>query len=60
VVDAAITPVLDWVFTELGLLRVEIATTVENGRSQAVALRTGSGRRRFSASATSSAAGVSM
>ena len=41
VVDAAIAPVLDWVFTELGLLRVEIATTVENGRSQAVALRHG-------------------
>jgi len=40
-IDAAITLLLDWVFTELGLLRVEIATTAENTRSQAVALRHG-------------------
>ena len=39
--DAALTLALDWVFGELELLRVEIATTVENTRSQAVARRHG-------------------
>lgn len=40
-IDAAIGLVLDWAFTGLGLSRVEIATTVENARSQAVASRHG-------------------
>jgi ribosomal-protein-alanine N-acetyltransferase len=40
-VDAAVALALGWVFTELELLRVEIATTVENTRSQAVASRHG-------------------
>jgi RimJ/RimL family protein N-acetyltransferase len=41
VADAAISLVLGWVFTDLGLLRVELATTVENTRSQDVARRHG-------------------
>ena len=32
---------LDWAFGELGLLSVEVATTVENTHSQAVARRHG-------------------
>jgi ribosomal-protein-alanine N-acetyltransferase len=40
-IDAAIALALDWAFAELDLLRVEIATTVENTRSQAVARRHG-------------------
>ncbi len=40
-IDAALTLTLDWVFGELELLRVEIATTAQNTRSQAVALRHG-------------------
>ena len=40
-IDAAVTLVLDWAFNELGLLRVEIATTTENRLSQAVACRHG-------------------
>jgi RimJ/RimL family protein N-acetyltransferase len=40
-IDAAIALTLDWVFTGLDLLRVEIATTVENTRSQAVAVHHG-------------------
>jgi RimJ/RimL family protein N-acetyltransferase len=43
-VDAAIILVLDWVFVELDLLRVEIATTAENHRSQDVARRHGFAR----------------
>jgi [ribosomal protein S5]-alanine N-acetyltransferase len=40
-VDGALALALDWAFTELELLRVEIATTVENTHSQAVARRHG-------------------
>jgi RimJ/RimL family protein N-acetyltransferase len=43
-VDAAVVLALDWVFTDLDLLRVEIAATVENRRSQAVARRHGFAR----------------
>jgi RimJ/RimL family protein N-acetyltransferase len=39
VASAAVSLALDWAFNGLGLLRVELATTVENLSSQAVARR---------------------
>jgi RimJ/RimL family protein N-acetyltransferase len=41
VASAAVSLALDWAFDGLGLLRVELATTVENLSSQAVARRHG-------------------
>jgi RimJ/RimL family protein N-acetyltransferase len=41
IATAAVSLVLDWVFTGLDLLRVEVATTPENSSSQALARRFG-------------------